>query len=121
MLTQPMQGEVISNPYPEIRANLATLGNIDPKSVEMRLSGFGIVPAKYNPETKTISYQCTRRIREKTCTVLISARANGKRVETQWTFYVDPNATPTPAPPQPAEAETQEQPAPAAGGTQPST
>ncbi|MGA7902920.1 MAG: hypothetical protein WCA06_09815 [Terrimicrobiaceae bacterium] len=42
-------------------ANLATLGNLDPKSVTMRISGLGLAPATYDPETKLSS--CPRRLR----------------------------------------------------------
>jgi hypothetical protein len=54
MVTVPMEGETISDPNPVIKANLATFGAVDPKSVEMRVSGIGIVPAKYDPETKMV-------------------------------------------------------------------
>ena len=43
MVTQPMDGETVSDSLPEIKANLATLGNVDPKSVTMRISGLGLV------------------------------------------------------------------------------
>ncbi len=36
-----------------VPANLATLGNVDPKSVTMRISGLGLVPATYDPETSS--------------------------------------------------------------------
>ena len=42
-------------------ANLATLGNLDPKSVTMRISGLGLAPATYDPETKLSS--CPWRLR----------------------------------------------------------
>jgi hypothetical protein len=41
----PMDGETVTDALPEIKANLATLGNVDPKSVTMRISGLGLVPA----------------------------------------------------------------------------
>jgi len=64
MITQPMEGETVSDPKPVIKANLATMGDIDPKSVEMRISGFGLVPAQYDAATKTVSYQVTQKLRE---------------------------------------------------------
>jgi hypothetical protein len=39
MVTQPMDGETVNDSLPEIKANLATLGNVDPKSVTMLISG----------------------------------------------------------------------------------
>ncbi len=41
MITQPMDKETITNPQPLIKANLATMGEIDPGSLKVRLSGFG--------------------------------------------------------------------------------
>ena len=41
MVTQPRDGETVSDSLPEIKANLATLGNVDPKSVTMRISRLG--------------------------------------------------------------------------------
>jgi peptidoglycan/xylan/chitin deacetylase (PgdA/CDA1 family) len=100
MLTQPMQGETISNPLPEIRANLAALGNIDPKSVTMRISGIGPVPAKYDPESKLLSYQMVQKLRSREVSVIVSATADGRKVETRWSFGFDPSAKPAEAPAQ---------------------
>lgn len=92
MITQPMEGETISNDTPLISANLAAMGAVEPASVEMRVSGMGLVPAKYDPATKTVSYQVTQKLRDKDYSVILSARVQGKRVETRWTFKFDPNA-----------------------------
>lgn len=92
MITQPMEGETISDPKPVIKANLATMGDIDPKSVEMRVSGFALVPAQYDAATKTVSYQFTQKLHDKNYSVIISAKAGGKKVETRWSFNFDPNA-----------------------------
>ncbi len=99
MLTLPAQGETIADSRPELKINLATLGAIDPKTVEMRISGFGLVPATYDPASQNLSYKLTNRLRETDVTVLVTARAGGKRVATNWTFRYDPEATPSPTPP----------------------
>lgn len=80
MVTQPMDGETIGNPKPLIKANLATLGDIDPGTVEMRISGFGPVAVKYDPASKTVQYQVTQKLREPEYTVFISAKSKGKRI-----------------------------------------
>jgi peptidoglycan/xylan/chitin deacetylase (PgdA/CDA1 family) len=90
MITQPMEGETIGNPKPIVKANLATMGDIEPGSVEMRISGLGAVPAKYDPATKTVSYQVTQPLQAHNYTVLLNAKVGGKRVETRWTFIFDP-------------------------------
>jgi peptidoglycan/xylan/chitin deacetylase (PgdA/CDA1 family) len=91
MITQPMEGETISDPNPLIKANLATMGQIDPASVEMRISGLGTVPAKYDAATKTVSYKVTEKLHDKNYSVILSAKVQGKRVETRWSFQFDPN------------------------------
>lgn len=99
MVTQPMHGEVISDPKPEIQVNLATFGKVDPKTVEMRISGFGIVPAKYDEASQTLSYRMHQRLREPQVTVIVSGRVNGRKAAANWTFRFDPKAaTPSPTP-----------------------
>jgi peptidoglycan/xylan/chitin deacetylase (PgdA/CDA1 family) len=98
MLTQPMQGETISNPKPVLKINLAAFGAVDPKTVEMRISGFGIVPAKYDAATQTLTYPMHQRLREKEVTVIVTARAKGRKATANWSFQFDPAAAPTPTP-----------------------
>ena len=92
MVTQPMNDERIANTRPVIKANLASMGNVEPGSVEMRVSGFGVVPAKYDPATKLVSYEFTQNLVPKTYTVILSATVDGRKVETRWDFTVDPTA-----------------------------
>lgn len=103
MLTQPMDGSTISDPTPEIKINLAALGAIDPKSVVMRISGMGPVPAKYDEKSKLLSYKVAQKLRAGSpVTVIVSATAAGKRVETRWSFNFDPTAPAAPAESAPA-------------------
>ena len=109
MVTQPLEGEVVTDPMPTIKANLATLGEIDPKSVEMRISGFGPVPVKYDPATKTAEYKVAQKLREPSYSVFISAKAGGKKIEAKWNFTFDPTGTGAASPadaPLPARAAT---------------
>ena len=98
--TQPAEGETIKNALPLIKANIASLGTIDPGTVpEMRVSGLGKVDASFDPKTSTVAYQVTQRLKDKTCTVIVSAKSGGKKVETHWTFNIDDGtAAATPAP-----------------------
>jgi peptidoglycan/xylan/chitin deacetylase (PgdA/CDA1 family) len=111
--TQPADGETIKNPLPLIKANIASLGAIDPGTVpEMRVSGLGKVDSSFDPKSSTVAYQVTQRLRDKTCTVIVSAKSGGQKVETHWTFNIEeagsaappaPSAVPsTPAPTFPA-------------------
>ena len=98
MVTVPMEGETISDPNPVIKANLATFGAVDPKSVEMRVSGIGIVPAKYDPETKMVEAKIAQKLREKNYTVIVTATAKGRKVQANWNFAFDPSGATSPVP-----------------------
>ena len=90
MLTEPLNDQHITEPKPTIKANLASIGDVDPKSVEMRISGFGLVPAVYDPKTKLVAYAFTQKLISKMYTVILTAKVNGNKVETRWDFTVDP-------------------------------
>jgi peptidoglycan/xylan/chitin deacetylase (PgdA/CDA1 family) len=105
--TQPADGETIKNPLPLIKANIASLGAIDPGTApEMRVSGLGKVDSSFDPKTSTVAYQVTQRLKDKTCTVIVSAKSGGKKVETHWTFKIDEAGTQAPPPPPPAATTT---------------
>jgi peptidoglycan/xylan/chitin deacetylase (PgdA/CDA1 family) len=95
--TQPAEGETIKNALPLIKANIASLGAIDPGTVEMRVSGLGKVDSSFDPKSSTVAYQVTQRLKDKTCTVIVSAKSGGKKVETHWTFNIDDGTGPPPA------------------------
>jgi len=82
------------------------VGALDPGSVQMRVSGLGVVPASYDPKTGTVAYQVTQKLRDKTCTVILSAKSGGKKVEAHWTFGIDETGAATPASPAPPPSAT---------------
>ena len=86
---QPADGETVNTALPLIKANLSPLGTIDPGSVQMRVSGLGVVPATYDPKSGMISYQVTQKLHDKMCSVFISAKSEGKKVEGHWTFGIE--------------------------------
>jgi len=89
LATQPADGETVRTALPLIKANLSGIGQIDPGSVQMRVSGLGVVPATYDAKTGTLSYQVTQKLREKSCSVFVSAKSQGKKVEAHWTFGIE--------------------------------
>jgi hypothetical protein len=95
--TQPADGETVRTALPLIKANLRSLGAIEPASVQMRVSGLGVVPATYDPKTGTVSYQVTQKLRENSCSVIITAKSEGKKVEARWTFGIEEGAAAAPA------------------------
>ena len=107
MVTEPANNAVVTDPLPTIKANLATLGEVDPASVEMRISGLGPVPAKYDAATKTVEYKVVQKLREPSYSVFLSAKVGGVKKEVKWTFTYDPTGSGAPAPedaPLPARA-----------------
>jgi peptidoglycan/xylan/chitin deacetylase (PgdA/CDA1 family) len=103
LATQPADGETVRSALPLIKANLGGVGQIEPGSVQMRVSGLGVVPANYDQKSGTVSYQVTQKLRDKSCTVIVSAKSAGKKVETHWTFGIEegaagPAAAATPMP-----------------------
>ncbi|HEX3619560.1 MAG TPA: polysaccharide deacetylase family protein [Candidatus Udaeobacter sp.] len=98
---QPADGETARTALPLIKANLSAIGQIEPGSVQMRVSGLGVVPATYDPKTGTISYQVTQKLREKSCSVFVTAKSQGKKVEAHWTFGIEEGATVPAAPAKP--------------------
>ena len=101
--TEPADGSTVRSALPLIKANLSSIGQIDPASVQMRISGLGVVPATFDPKTGMVSYQVTQKLRDKTCTVILTAKSGDKKVEAHWTFGIEeggagvqtaPSATP---------------------------
>src|SRR5205823_2546193 len=103
--TEPADGSTVRSALPLIKANLSAIGQIDPASVQLRVSGLGVVPASYDPKTGTVAYQVTQKLRDKSCTVILTAKSGDKKVEAHWTFGIEetagapsPAATPTAKP-----------------------
>lgn len=101
--TQPANGETVKTALPLIKANLASMGPLDDGTLQMRLSGLGLVPFTYDPKVQTIAYQVTQRLRDKTCNVFITAKSGGKKVEAHWAFTIDENSSGTAPAPSPAK------------------
>ncbi len=90
--TEPADGATVTSSRPLLKANLSPFGAVDPGSIQLRVSGLGLVPASYDAKTQTVSYQVTQKLRDKSCVVILSAKAGGKKVEAHWSFTIDENA-----------------------------
>ena len=97
--TEPADGTTVRSAMPLIKANLAAIGQIDPASVQLRVSGLGVVPASFDPKTGVVSYQVTQKLRDKNCTVILTAKSGDKKVEAHWTFGIDDSGAAPVAPP----------------------
>src|SRR5947207_11496005 len=100
--TEPADGTTVRSALPLIKANLSAVGQIDPASVQLRVSGLGVVPASFDPKTGVVSYQVTQKLRDKSCTVFVSAKSQGKKVEAHWTFGIEAGVAVGPTSPTPA-------------------
>jgi peptidoglycan/xylan/chitin deacetylase (PgdA/CDA1 family) len=98
LATKPGDGETTRNPMPLISANLSAFGQIDPGSVQMRVSGLGVVPASFDAKTNTASYQVTQKLRDRV-SIVVEAKSGGKKVQGHWSFAIEGGATPPGASP----------------------
>ena len=90
LLTEPTDGETIHDPQPVLRANLSTLGEFDPGSVSVRLSGTGPIPHSWTDATKqTLSAKIPKPLMPGEYAVTITALVGGKRIDSQWKFRFD--------------------------------
>ena len=88
----PEAGAIINSRLPEISADLSKVADLNPKTLSMKIAGFGEVPAAFAAETKKFSWTINRRLRQPTCQVVVSWKdAAGKVVATplRWSFKVD--------------------------------
>ncbi|MDB6078032.1 MAG: glycoside hydrolase/deacetylase beta/alpha-barrel, partial [Akkermansiaceae bacterium] len=95
----PEPGAVVDTRVPLVTADLSTVTDMEPKSLVMRISGFGEVPAFFDPDKKTLTWKINRPLRSASCQVAITWRdAKGKAPELplRWTFNIDTEAAYTP-------------------------
>ena len=89
----PADGATASS-KPLIKADLGAVGGIEPGSVQMRVSGLGLVPAQYDAASKMVSYQVTQPLHGAKCSVIVEAKIGGKKAEAQWSFTLSEPAAP---------------------------
>jgi peptidoglycan/xylan/chitin deacetylase (PgdA/CDA1 family) len=90
--TEPADNATIADPRPVIKVDTERFGKIDPASLAMRVSSLGAVNAKYDPATKTYSYQPPHKLADNRYTAIVTGKADGKKVEARWGFTVDTKA-----------------------------
>ena len=106
LTTAPANGETVRTPMPLIRANISSFGQIDPNSLQMRISGVGLVKPSYDAKTQMVSYQVTQKLNGPV-TVIIGATVGGKKTEATFGFKVDESgAAAAPAAPSASPAPT---------------
>ena len=87
----PAAGSKVSEDLEQISAQLGTIENLDFSSVQMRVSGFGRVPAQLDPAARVVQWKLPMRIYMPSLTVQLSWKTvDGKRMNTQWSFDIIP-------------------------------
>ena len=94
MITMPMEGDIVTEPRPLLKVNLATLGEVEPASVALRLSGVGPIPAKYDAASKNLEGRPPEALKPGAYTATVSVKVAGKKVETHWKFAVAAKSAP---------------------------
>jgi peptidoglycan/xylan/chitin deacetylase (PgdA/CDA1 family) len=87
----PPHGTTITDDLPTVWIDLSSWEEFDPKTLEMRVSGLGAVPATFDPESKRLSFPLRHRLHGREVTVQVRARAGSRRLETAWSFQHDPS------------------------------
>lgn len=91
----PEPGGMIESRLPTISADLSAIENLDHNSISMRVSGFGLVPAHFDPQSKKISWTVNRRLRQQVTEVSVqwSLLAQAKpEPPMRWSFLIDREA-----------------------------
>lgn len=91
----PEPGAMVASRLPLISADLSAVEDLDPETLEMRVSGFTKVPATFDPETRHYSWQVQRPLRRPTCSVSVTWRdleGNAPETPLRWTFQIDREA-----------------------------
>lgn len=91
---KPSANSVLGNRLPLIEIDLSRLEGVDPASLTLRVTGFGVVPHRFDPATGLVTYQIPQRIRLDTCGVQLSFRHAGSSDNEVigWSFEIDPAA-----------------------------
>jgi len=84
----PSSGTIVYDVLPEISIDLSTIEGLDPASLAMTVSGLGPVPAKFDPETKVLSYQLRQRLYAPQVHVNVKGKAAGKPLNVGWSFGI---------------------------------
>ena len=87
----PAPNSTIVERRPIIEANLIGLGSIVPESIRVRVSGFGVVPAEFDPNTFVLRYEVPVKLRRDECSVSITFKRNKDQPEelVTWKFNID--------------------------------
>ncbi len=89
----PKPQDTVAPDFESITAYLNGVAGLDITSVQMKVSGFGRVPAKVDEATRTIQWVLPCRIYMPNISVHVTWKSNdGRKHKAEWSFIVNPNA-----------------------------
>jgi hypothetical protein len=100
MAATPEPGATVTDPRPVISAVLNYAGQLDPKTIQASVKGYGSVPADYDEKTSTVRLYLQRDLIQPVVDVTIHVKdpQAQQTLVTNWQFNYDaPKATPPPA------------------------
>jgi peptidoglycan/xylan/chitin deacetylase (PgdA/CDA1 family) len=91
VITTPLPEAQIASRRPLIEVDVSKLEGIDPASVEMKIAGFGKVPAVFDEAAKKISWPVQETLRGSECQVSVTfkRRDEPKPDIVSWRFFID--------------------------------
>ena len=94
VIVKPGENETVTDRRPLIEADLSKLTDLDFESVSMRIPGFGLVPATFDPSTGLLRYRPVQILRSPEVTVHVRLHRHGQEKEdmVSWKFFIDLNA-----------------------------
>ena len=96
----PAPGATVSTPRPLISATRDFAGQLDPKSIQASVKGYGAVPSDFDDKTSTVRLYLPRDLIAPVADVSIHARdaQTHQTMVANWQFNYAPGNAPTPAP-----------------------
>lgn len=89
----PQPRETVSPDFESITAYMNEVPGLDISTVQMKVSGFGTVPARVDEATRMVQWVLPCRIYMPNISVHVTWKdINGKAHKADWSFNVDPNA-----------------------------
>ena len=87
----PAKDAKVATRLPLIQMDLSKLNGVVADSISMRITGLGMAPHEYDPETGIVSYQLPMRLRTDSCGVMVQFKHSGSNdvEKIGWNFKVD--------------------------------
>lgn len=89
--TKPLPNAQVASRRPMIEVDVSKLEGIDPETIEMKIAGFGKVPAQFDPAEKKITYLMSETLRTNECQVFVTFKRAGESKPdlVSWRFFID--------------------------------